>query len=25
GYAGYNSVINAKRLYCLAHIRRKYP
>lgn len=24
GYAGYNSVTNAKRLYCLAHIRRKY-
>lgn len=24
GYSGYNSVCNAKRLYCLAHIRRKY-
>jgi len=24
GYAGYNSVENVKRLYCLAHIRRKY-
>lgn len=24
GYAGYNSVSNAKRFYCLAHIRRKY-
>lgn len=23
-YAGYNSVSNAKRFYCLAHIRRKY-
>jgi len=23
-YSGYNSVYNAKRLYCLAHIRRKY-
>ncbi|WP_434796259.1 IS66 family transposase [Terrisporobacter vanillatitrophus] len=24
GYNGYNSVSDAKRLYCLAHIRRKY-
>ena len=24
GYAGYNYVANAERLYCLAHIRRKY-
>ena len=24
GYAGYNSVENVIRLYCLAHIRRKY-
>ena len=24
GYSGYNSVENIKRLYCLAHIRRKY-
>lgn len=24
GYAGYNNVSNIKRLYCLAHIRRKY-
>ena len=24
GYAGYNQVENVKRLYCLAHIRRKY-
>jgi len=24
GYAGYNHVENVKRLYCLAHIRRKY-
>jgi transposase len=24
GYAGYNKVENIKRLYCLAHIRRKY-
>lgn len=24
GYAGYNSVDNIKRIYCLAHIRRKY-
>ncbi|MGU8166501.1 IS66 family transposase [Clostridium perfringens] len=24
GYSGYNSVCKAKRLYCLAHIRRKY-
>ncbi|MBZ9633637.1 IS66 family transposase [Clostridium sp. FP1] len=24
GYAGYNYVENAERLYCLAHIRRKY-
>lgn len=24
GYAGYSKVENAKRLYCLAHIRRKY-
>ncbi|MGL4452196.1 MAG: IS66 family transposase [Sarcina sp.] len=24
GYAGYNKVENAKRIYCLAHIRRKY-
>ncbi|MGL6107349.1 IS66 family transposase [Romboutsia sp.] len=24
GYAGYNKVENAKRVYCLAHIRRKY-
>ncbi len=24
GYAGYNSVENIKRLYCLAHIRRKF-
>jgi len=24
GYQGYNQVENAKRLYCLAHIRRKY-
>lgn len=24
GYAGYNKVENAKRIYCLAHIRRKF-
>ena len=24
GYTGYNKVKNAKRIYCLAHIRRKY-
>jgi len=24
GYNGYNSVENIKRLYCLAHVRRKY-
>ncbi|MEG0856278.1 MAG: IS66 family transposase [Terrisporobacter sp.] len=24
GYTGYNKVENAKRIYCLAHIRRKY-
>jgi transposase len=24
GYAGYNQVENVKRLYCLAHIRRRY-
>ncbi len=24
GYTGYNQVENVKRLYCLAHIRRKY-
>jgi transposase len=24
GYAGYNKVENVKRLYCLAHIRRKF-
>src|SRR5471030_662156 len=24
GYSGYNSVENIKRLYCLAHIRRKF-
>ncbi|MCI6188449.1 MAG: IS66 family transposase, partial [Clostridium sp.] len=24
GYAGYNNVKNAKRFYCLAHIRRKF-
>lgn len=24
GYAGYNDVKNAKRFYCLAHIRRKF-
>ena len=24
GYSGYNKVKNAKRLYCLAHIRRKF-
>lgn len=24
GYAGYNTVENAKRFYCLAHIRRKF-
>lgn len=24
GYAGYNKVENAKRFYCLAHIRRKF-
>lgn len=24
GYSGYNKVENAKRIYCLAHIRRKY-
>lgn len=24
GYTGYNTVENAKRVYCLAHIRRKY-
>lgn len=24
GYNGYNKVENAKRIYCLAHIRRKY-
>lgn len=24
GYAGYNSVENIKRLYCLSHIRRKF-
>lgn len=24
GYAGYNQVENVERLYCLAHIRRKY-
>lgn len=24
GYAGYNHVENVERLYCLAHIRRKY-
>jgi len=24
GYQGYNKVENLKRLYCLAHIRRKY-
>lgn len=24
GYAGYNHVANTKRLYCLAHIRRKF-
>ena len=24
GYSGYNSVENAKRVYCLAHIRRKF-
>ncbi|MFV0519487.1 MAG: IS66 family transposase, partial [Lachnospirales bacterium] len=24
GYAGYNSVKNATRIYCLAHIRRKF-
>jgi len=24
GYAGYNNVENIKRLYCLAHIRRKF-
>jgi transposase len=24
GYQGYNAVENVKRLYCLAHIRRKY-
>ena len=24
GYSGYNIVCNAKRIYCLAHIRRKY-
>ena len=24
GYTGYNSVENIKRIYCLAHIRRKY-
>ncbi|HEY5562388.1 MAG TPA: IS66 family transposase [Clostridiaceae bacterium] len=24
GYSGYNYVANAERLYCLAHIRRKY-
>ena len=24
GYTGYNSVVNAKRLYCLAHIRRYF-
>jgi len=24
GYSGYNSISNAKRVYCLAHIRRKY-
>ena len=24
GYSGYNIIKNAKRLYCLAHVRRKY-
>ncbi|WP_250674455.1 transposase [Paraclostridium ghonii] len=24
GYSGYNKVENVKRIYCLAHIRRKY-
>ncbi|WP_204403284.1 IS66 family transposase, partial [Alkaliphilus hydrothermalis] len=24
GYAGYNKVENIKRIYCLAHIRRKF-
>lgn len=24
GYSGYNKVDNIKRLYCLAHIRRKF-
>ena len=24
GYKGYNSVVNAKRIYCLAHIRRYF-